>query len=355
MAISKQTKPKAKGQATSSARRTQASSPSDEDPPLQESRRPRTSQAAGGLRNNQAKQQNDDDSQDEQPGDAPWMPGVRAAARAMSTVAEAQHRVETSWDIIMDSLEIQETRSLTNFEKISLATARYDVNISGQRREELKALLGKQSCANDDDDNNNNNNPSYKDKGKGKAAAQSLSTPRSGRSAASAPAAGSGGQDYSEDEDGPDEEDGPTEEEEDSEDEPQQQPLRQTPQNPSGSKPAQSSNTAPTIRKGPPSANPEGHPRSVTKAKTTNQKWNHKPMKFWKIRGIVKESKSHYKIAWKGWTRDDSGQRVEWDDFWVHKSFVNDKAREDWDGRKKTEARWRELDDNSSEDDDEVE
>jgi len=306
MAKSKQTKPTAKGRATSSARGargTQASSPSSEDGPLQESRRPRTSPAAKGNLNNQTTQQNDD-SQDDQSGDEPWMPDVRADARALTTVAGPEKEIENLREIVQGYAA---KRLLTDMEKIGFATATYELKILKQRRDELKAALRKQSSA--------ASNPSYT--GKGKAAGPAVT--------------GSEGQVDSEDE-------------EISEDELQQPPRRRSPRNRNVRKAAQSSKTAPTKQR-PASRNPEGYPRSVNNENTTNQKWKHEPMKYWKIRGIVKDSKSHYKVAWKGSTKDENGHRVDWDDFWVHKSYVNDKAKEDWNRRKGTKDRWRDFDD----------
>lgn len=318
MARTKRTNAKANSQVTASAHRTQASSsPAAEDPPLQESRRPCSSPAA--RINRRAADQNDDNAQDDEPDDkideeAAFRARILADAGAVSTTADATERIK----VVKAVIKGLKDNPMINNTEMHFERAEYELAVFRGRRRDLRAAGTAPSAA---------NNPGHVSKGKGKTTAQSLSGPRSGRPAASALASGPEGED-------------------EPEEETQQPPTRRNPRNLSRRNAGQASQSASDNQK-PASLNPDGDPRS--EHKTTTQMWAHEPMKLWEIHGIVKESMSHYKVAWKGTTKE-KGQRVGWTDFWVPKSYVTEKAKQDWNLRKHDEALWEVFDDSSQED-----
>lgn len=284
--------------ATTSARRTQTSPINSEDPPRQDARRPRTSIATGNIRNNQATQQNDGGAQDEVFNDEDVLEAkarIRALARGASTVAHAEKGIKDAKQAIKDS----KNEPAGDIREGNLKLARYELEAFRRRRDELKAALSTTSAA--------DNNAGRAGKGKGKATAGSLPASRS-RPAANAPETGVEDQDASEDE-------------------AQQPTLRRSPRNRSGRGDGQASRRA---------LNTAG-PRHGDKT-SPRQKWKHVPGKWWKVRGIKRESGKRYLVAW----RPTGG--VKWLDSWQGKSLVNSKTKRDWNRRKRDRKLWDAVD-----------
>jgi hypothetical protein len=305
MARSKRTQAKATPATpeTTSACRTQTPQPTSEDPPDQDSRRPRTSASAKNSQNNQPTQQNDDDAEDEESDDEPWMTDVRAAVLQVANVADAEAEIEYLRETIQ---KYSRKTPKTNHDKISLATARYETEKLEQRVEELKAALPTSSAA--------DKNPSHTGKGKRRGKAVQSSAPRSRWSVLSAPVAGSGDQ-------------------ESSEDDTQQPPLGRSPRNRSGHRDGQASQSAADNQ------DPAGPDSDANLP--SQQTWSpHRPWVPWKIRGITRESKYHYKICWRGMTED--GEEA-WDDRWEPKDHANKLAKNDWNRRKHDPRLWKEF------------
>jgi hypothetical protein len=293
MARSKQTKATATP-ATTSARRTQASPPTNEDPPAQGSRQPLASVTSRNTRNNHATQQNDYHSQNGESNDEPWMPDMRAAVRAVSTVKEASKKLKRVAKTI-DSLLAKPLK--TDLDKISLTTAQYELKGLLERRKQLKAAQATGSSA--------DSILSYTGKGKSKATVQSLSAPGSDVPAASAPSADPGGQEASEDET------------------PQPPPRRinrRSTRQSTRRRYGQVSQSAPNNQPLAVPGSGEGPPRK--------QSWTHVPNKPWPVRGIKHERGRRYLIAW----RPTDG--IHWGDSWERKDCANAKAVRDWKRRK---------------------
>jgi hypothetical protein len=289
MARSKQTKATATSArpATTSARRTQAPPPTNEDPPAQGSRQLLVSV----TRNNHATQQNDYHSRYGESNDEPWMPDVRAAVRAVSTVKEASKKLKRVAKTI-GSLLAKPLK--TDLDKISLTTAQYELKGLLERRKQLQAAQATGSSA--------DSILSYTGKGKGKATVQSISAPGSDAPAASAPSADPGGQEASEDE---------------------------TPQPPPRRIHRRSTHRSIRRRYGQVSRSaPNNQTPAVPESREDPQRWTHVPNKPWPVRGIKNERGRRYLIAW----RPTDG--IHWDDSWERKDCANAKAVRDWKRRK---------------------
>lgn len=308
-----------------------ATPPSTEDPPTQESRRTPTPNATRGNRTNQATEQNDNNAQDEDEDkdDEIYMSDLQASARQISTVREAKQAVKVAKKAVKACLA--ET-AVTKNSRISLATARYEVKIMRERREELReeaALRAQQQ----------RQRVSAQEGGLGSgeerattARSRSRPVPRNGdRRDASVAASGSRGQEE-------EEEEGPG-------DEVQHPSLRQSPRNRNGGGDPQVRQNG-SNDQDQTTADPDSDDNLPTQ-----QKWPHNPKKWWGIRGITRESAQHYKVAWKGTT--EKGEQ--WDSTWQRKTNVNAKAKLDWNRRKGDRRLWKDVDGESTEEEEEEE
>jgi hypothetical protein len=284
MARSKQTNAAATP-ATAFVRRTQASPPTNEEPPAQGSRRPRTSNAARSIRNNEAAEKAREIAKE-----LAFQADIEAAVRAVSTVAEAKEGIKVAKQAIRN---LEDDELGNNTEK-NMGRATYRLKLYKERHDELEAALPTPLTADDNHDHTG------KGKGKGKATAQFTSAPQS-------PTAGSGGQ--------PD---------------PQDKPLRRSLRNRRGRQDSQASHVT--------SGNQDPADPDSDDNLPSEQRWSpHKPTKYWDIHGITRESRHHYKICWKGTTED--GER--WDDLWLRKAYVCQKAYDDWQKRKGDPRMWK--------------
>jgi hypothetical protein len=224
MARSKQTKATATSArpATTSSRRTQASTPTKEDPPAQGSRPLRTSKAAKSQAAEKAREIADE---------LAFQARVEAAVRAVSTVAEAKKGIKVARQAVRN---LEDDELGNNTEK-NMGRATYQLWLYEQRRDGLQAALPTPQTADDNQD------------------------------------------------------------------------------------PADSDDNLPS-----------------------QQRWSpHNPRKYWDIHGITRESKHHYKICWKGTTEDGE----DWDDLWVRKVYVCQKAYDDWQRRKGDPRMWKVFED----------
>ena len=287
MARSKQTNAAATP-ATASVRRTQASPPANEDPPAQGSRRPRTSNAAKSTRNNQATQHNDDDDQPEEVDEQALRAEIQADVRAISTAAEASaRRVQVT--ILVQDLEDE---PLGRARDANLERARFESAMLRQRHGELRSALPTAASS-------SNNNPGHVSKGK-------ATSPQSGHSVLSAPAAGSGGQDATENDFPP-------------------PPPRRSTRRRGGWAPRSAADV-----QDPAAAETGGTSQNSNTTVATT--WRHQPGRRWKLYGIIDENEDDdlYLIVWRP---TKNGTRT-WANSWEKRSFANAKAVRDWNRRK---------------------
>jgi hypothetical protein len=341
MARSRQTKATATPAtpATTSSRRTQASTPTNEDPPAHESRPPRTSKAAKSQAAEKAREIADE---------LAFQARVEAAVRAVSTVAGAKEGIRVAKQAIRT---LRDGKLGQNTEK-SMGRATYELELYEQRHDELEAALPTSLTADDNHD--------HTSKGKAKAKAKATRTSNDARRTQTTQ------HDDDDDDDQPEEVDEQAlraEIEADVrsisttaetsarhvqvtrviqglENEPlgrardanleraryEAAMLRQQHGELRAALPtaASSSNTNPGHVS-------KGKGKGKATAPPTQKTWTHVPSKPWLVRGIKNERGNRYLIAW----RPTDG--VHWDDSWERKDCADAKAVRDWNRRKRIE------------------
>ena len=249
--------------------------------------------------NNAQDEDSEDDAQEEESdGEASWKADMRADASTVLTVRDAKDRVK----MVKKEIQALQDRPFEHHTEANREMLNHKLKVLRQRRRYLRAARAAASIAND------NPGGARTENGVDQAGARSLDVSETDRRVASAPPAGSGGQEGSEDEI------------------PQPPPRRRLRRRDRQTSQRASNRAGLSSRVNPP-------PR---------QRWPHVPNKNWPVRGIKHERRRRYLIAW------GPTDGIHWDDSWERKDCANAKAVRDW-KRRKNSPEMREYVDGDSE------